>query len=451
MEKLFRRMSALCAVSLALAACGLELPENVRVEGGARFRVPAGDAGEVEAVRDAVGRLKPAAIEQTLREEAGKDVDVFYYRTGGAVVPMPLSDADGLTNRNDGPETALDPVNDARTLFIRYPVDAVLLSDMLEEVEDILPEGTLLEQIRYKGNLTLPAALFGGFFENGDDYQAVTVPCYLYIGGPFGKDGSVVKVRCYFAGDEDDLLVADEDGGVLPITEDSGYERLFPVTDFKKEFPDEPYYAEALPSFTGEFNLAKALNERRGQALELEYEIIIERWVAGDDDADGAGGDDAFSVDLVILLPLRFELDREAEEDYRPGGMAYIRLFEGWAPSSGDVLGRDAIGQDSGRITRVSVEGMSNTVYAGKDVFLRVSDKAAGFDELFPVGEDVFAIEIVDAGGIPYPFRPFMTPYVLQPSGGGAPVVTIKPKAPGVKDALSLGSIEWDMEYERTF
>jgi hypothetical protein len=286
------------------------------------------------------------------------------------------------------------------------------------------------------GAVKLP---LGQFFDAHNQFQLVTLPSYLYVGGDLKREGA----RIHLEADGDELLNA-------PIDDNYVFSELY------QRSPEECFYDGTIAyDCTGSFNLASKVNKRKEKDLLLKYRIQAGgEWRIR---SDTVTSEEKITVDLVVLLPLQIEV-LETRPDMPltlSDGRNYIRMTEmSDFGLTGDLFGRDQAEFSGYRITSIQVLGkdMKNTVYAG-DLYLRMYDGSldGSLDKLVKIkaDEDFF----IDIAGdeIPMPFHPAFAVYLEKPAAGEA-VVRIKPKEGEGIDEFSVKlsvDVSGEAEYEQ--
>jgi hypothetical protein len=281
----------------------------------------------------------------------------------------------------------------------------------------------------YSGKVTLP---LGQFSKTLAKYKPVTVPSYLYVGGPFDN--------------VNDAWITLSDGQNLNIKKSIKKDHSF--SNYYDELPSkegaDPYNEEIRYDTTASFNLVEKVKE--GKDLLLDYSLEVKSWtVTADDDKS------KITADLVILLPMRLKVEPDTTLNHDDQTYIHIMDIADYG-GNGDLFGRDQAGISNSRITSVRISGkdMVNTVLAG-DLFLRIYDDGASFNQLVETNLDEgFSIDIAGAA-IPMPFQPKFAVYVKKPENEDA-VVSIKAKKDDTADEFSVKlsiDVDGEVEYER--
>jgi hypothetical protein len=265
----------------------------------------------------------------------------------------------------------------------------------------------------YDGTIPLP---IGQFSEVASKYKIVSIPCYLYVDGPFSN---VNKVEIGLQADVD-WLVGDKDKNKgIEITKGANYLELYQ--------PSGDSYAGELHEGSASFNLAAKVNEDSASDLILKYSIKPgSTWTVKPGDAD------VISADMVVALPLQFNVEPQPEEKKQIGGKEYIDIFsmvKYGVDDNGDLFGRDQIQSTATYLSNVRLSGknMKNTFFSN-DLFLRILDEKSEIDELVEIksGESFYA-DIAGSPRIPMPFHPEFSVCLHKPENEPA-VIKIAPK-----------------------
>ncbi|MDR1468890.1 MAG: hypothetical protein LBT00_06315 [Spirochaetaceae bacterium] len=286
----------------------------------------------------------------------------------------------------------------------------------------------------YHGLITLPLKQLADILEK---YKLKTLPCYLYVGGPF--DGGAIQGAKITLDDGKGWKIEED------ITKSYDFSTLYTGLSLEHSFNEPLSYAS-----TASFNLAAKVNEDSLDDMHIEYLISL-----GDSCiVTQEQGVSAITADLVILLPMQTEVvetEPEAALTWEDG-RRYTRMMELVDYSSeGDLFGRDKAGVSISRIENARVSGTDadNTIFAG-DLFLRIYDNLS-FDQLFHIEMNKdFSIDIA-GDDIPMPFQPKFAVYVEKPEAGNA-VVKIESKKDGVDDKFSMkikADVSGEAEYEQ--
>ncbi|MDR1095965.1 MAG: hypothetical protein LBL31_06220 [Spirochaetaceae bacterium] len=294
----------------------------------------------------------------------------------------------------------------------------------------------------YKGTIPLPLGQFSEFFKK---YQIASIPCYLYVGGPFDEDSDVgLKLK---AGS--DWLVGKENGEEK-ITRDFNYSLLYENSLENNE------YDGVLRESTASFNLASKMNNGLTDDLVLDYQLRVYAWEVSPADETLS----VISADMVVILPLQFNLveplekeEIEIEIDGVTTKTQYVQLesmADYGSNGKGDLLGRDQAGVPSGILSdiRFSGDNIKDTLFGGK-LYLRIHQN-----------DEVYAMEPIETGrrfsfnigSPPMPFHPEFGLYMQMPDEG--PVVKIAPKPKNGDDAFSVRlstDVAGAAEYEQVF
>jgi hypothetical protein len=267
----------------------------------------------------------------------------------------------------------------------------------------------------YEGKITLS---FEDFAKFSDKYKIASIPCYLYIGGPFTPDNSVeVGLRS-----ETDWLVGDgaAKGQGEEVVTDCGFkwdENLF----------SGDTYGGDLDGEAASFNLASKVSDSSGGNLELDYYIRMmnDSWEVYSDAPNGV-----IFADMVVILPLQFNLVEDGKKVKSINGENYISIMSMLDYGSGagsDLFGRGQAGGFSNFLTGIRVSGkdMKNTLFAD-GLFLHVYQDGV-VEELVAVkAGNSFSVDIAGSP-IPAPFHPEFGVCALKPHSGKA-VMRIMPK-----------------------
>jgi hypothetical protein len=287
----------------------------------------------------------------------------------------------------------------------------------------------------YKGSVPLPFGQFSAFTEK---YHIASLPCYLYVGGPFNGESDVgFKLQ---AGN--DWLV----GGEGADEEEKITKNLDFALKYKDSLDKDEYDGE-LHESTASFNIASKMNAGSADDLKLNYQLRVKAWeVHPTDEALSV-----ISADMVVILPLQFELvtpDEETIDDKK-----YVKLesmADYGSNSNSDLLGRDQAGMPSNTLTdiRFSGDNIKDTLFGG-NLFLRIH-QASVLDEMEAIkpGEQ-FTFNI---GSPPMPFHPEFGLYMAMPEE--KPVIKIAPKPKDGEDAFSVrlsADVSGTAEYEQVF
>jgi hypothetical protein len=277
------------------------------------------------------------------------------------------------------------------------------------------------EQGKYADSVSIPTEGLSAIFAT---YKAATIPCYLYVDGLEGSTGKAgLKAgQEWFIGTGPDF----NDGEDIVS---KGFPELY------TGLGDGTFYDEALPGSTASFNLAKTLNNSdSGQGdLSLDYWIETTAW-----EVESAQTNGVITADIVVVMPLQFNVAPEPDAVQKIDGKEYISIFSvsDYGLGGTDLFGRDKIGSSLESLTsvRVSVQDMKNTIFAG-ELFLHIHDKQ-NFNELIRIkpGEP-FVIDVEDAAHLPMPFNPVFDVYLEKKEP--ATVIKIEPRKKGVDDAFS--------------
>jgi hypothetical protein len=309
----------------------------------------------------------------------------------------------------------------------------------------------------YRSQINLP---LGQFAEVLAKYKMITLPHYLYVGGPFsGENTAEIGLK---QGEE--WIVGD---AAIIIDEGYPFQELYPLS------PGDPYKGPLSYTSTASFNLADKVNNISGDLL-LDYWIQVkDDWVVKYEEVK-EDTDTAIRVDLVALLPMSVRLVEEDEQniynyDSPCGRKTFIRLMEMsdfGLDSGSDLFGRDQAELSGTRITSIRISGQTirNTIFAG-DLFLRMYD-GVSLDKLVKINIDNdFSIDITGNPDIPNPFCPKFAVYLkateesedasaaesIKPKGKSA-VVDIKRKEGDEADGISMklvAEVTGEIEYEQ--
>jgi hypothetical protein len=291
----------------------------------------------------------------------------------------------------------------------------------------------------YAGSVPLP---LGQFSEFAEKYHIASLPCYLYVGGPFDEESDVgFKLK---AGT--DWLVGGEGANEEEkITKNLDFASVYKVLLDKDEYDGE------LHESTASFNIASKMNAGSADDLALDYQLRVIAW-------DVHPNDDVLSVisaDMVVIFPLQFALVDPDTEKIEINGeeREYIKLesmADYGSNGKGDLLGRDQAGMPSDMLTdiRFSGDNIKDTLFGGK-LFLRIHQNSV-LDEMEPIktGEQ-FTFNI---GSPPMPFHPEFGLYMEMTEE--KPVIKIAPKPKNGEDAFSVrlsADVSGTAEYEQVF
>jgi hypothetical protein len=190
--------------------------------------------------------------------------------------------------------------------------------------------------------------------------------------------------------------------------------------------PSGDYYEGKLREGSASFNLAEKVNEDSTGDLILNYWItrLGSTWTVTPNDAD-------ISVDMVVVLPLQFNVVPKPEDIKTIANMKYIDIFsmvEYGADNNGDLFGRDQIGSTIAYLSSVRLSGknMENTFFSN-DLFLHVYEENV-VDKLIKIKSGgSFSLDIEGSPHIPMPFHPEFSVYLQKPDNEPA-VIKIAPK-----------------------
>ncbi|MDR1232290.1 MAG: hypothetical protein LBK61_12930 [Spirochaetaceae bacterium] len=274
----------------------------------------------------------------------------------------------------------------------------------------------------YEGKVPLP---FGEFSEFSEKHHIASLPCYLYVGGPFDGESDVgLKLK---VGDNDWLVGGENEEE--KITQDLSFSKAYPADLF-----DADGYNESLHESTASFNLAAKMNASEGD-LELDYQLRVNNWEVHPDDETLS----VISADMVVILPLQFELnDPEAKETIEIGGetKTFVKLesMADYGSNGSDLLGRDQEGVPSGIFTdiRFSGDNIKDTLFGGK-LFLRIFQEGEvdEMEQIKPGSGFSFNID-----SPPMPFHPEFGLYME--TSEDTPVIKVAPKPKEGDDAFAL-------------
>jgi hypothetical protein len=293
------------------------------------------------------------------------------------------------------------------------------------------------DQGNYDGKVRLPLGQMDDIFTK---YRLVTLPYYLYVGGPFSEQNEAeigLKIG-------NDWIVGNSGQGET-IDHSYDFRELYqPLAEGKTTYYNGPLsYAS-----TASFNLAEKLNQNNSTDLFIDYWISVQdSWIVTSDKENGV-----ITADLIVLLPLEMEVLESAKTPLVSiEQQKYICMMEmADYGLNGDLFRRDRTEGSKNRIMGVSISGttLKNTIYAGK-LFLRIHD-GSSFDELHPIdlNEDKFSIDIA-GDRIPMPFHPIFGVYMEKPDGKNT-IVRIKPKKDKGDDEFSM-QISVDVAGEMTY
>jgi hypothetical protein len=300
------------------------------------------------------------------------------------------------------------------------------------------------EQGNYIGQVLLPLGQMGDILAK---YQLVTLPYYLYVGGPFSEQNKAViglKIG-------NDWIVGNSgnSGQGETITDSYDFRELYKSL---AEGKTTHYNGPLSYASTASFNLAEKVREKNAVDLFLDYWIKVkDSWVVFYDEV-AAMEKSSITADLIVLLPLELEvLESEETPLVSIEQQNYIRMMEmADYGLEGDLFRRDQMESSKSRITDVRISGttLKNTIYAG-ELFLRIHD-GSSFDEVHPINlnEDKFSVDIA-GDRIPMPFHPIFGVYMEKPEGENT-VVRIKPKKDEGDDEFSM-LISVDVAGEATY
>jgi hypothetical protein len=257
-------------------------------------------------------------------------------------------------------------------------------------------------------------------------YQLVTLPSYLYVGGPFSEENEA----------EIGLSIGGDARRGETITDSYNFRELYKsLAEGKTTYNGPLSYAS-----TASFNLAGRVNKSNADDLILGYRMKLrdDSWVITPDTIKENG---VITVDLVVLLPMEVEVLESVETLTQIQGQSYIRIVEtADFGVDGDLFCRDQLEGAESRISSIRISGttLKNTIYNG-EIFLRIYD--GPFDELHRIdmNKDTFSIDIA-GGHIPMPFLPAFGVYIKKPGepAGKKPSVRIKPKEYEEDDDFSM-------------
>jgi hypothetical protein len=284
----------------------------------------------------------------------------------------------------------------------------------------------------YEGTVPLP---LGQFSEFAEKYKIASLPCYLYVGGPFDKDSDIgLKLKA---------------GGDWLVGKGNKEEKITENLNFLSKYSlatDE--YDGILHESTASFNLAAKMNEGSANDLNLNYQLRVNAW-----DVQPTETLSVISADMVVILPLQFELvspdKEEIEVEIEGEKKKYIKLesmADYGSNGKGDLLGRDQAGVPSDIITdiRFSGDNIKDTLFGGS-LFLRIHQN-----------DKVYVMEPIKTGtgfsanisSPPMPFHPEFGLYMKLPEG--KPVIKIVPKDGDDAFALRLSiDVTGMVEYEQ--
>jgi hypothetical protein len=289
----------------------------------------------------------------------------------------------------------------------------------------------------YEDKITLPV---GQFSEIASKYKIASIPCYLYVDGPFGKTN---KVKFELKAD-DAWLVGDENNKGIEITEGVNFKNLYQLSG--------DYYEGELNEGSASFNLAKKVNDNSADNLELNYRIERsgDSWKVTPNDANAI-----ISADMVVVLPLQFNVEPQPDEIKTIDDKEYIDIFsmvEYGANDNSDLFGRDQIGSTTAYLSSVRLSGknMENTFFSN-DLFLHVYEENV-VDELIEIKSGgSFSLDIEGSPHIPMPFHPEFSVYLQKPEIESAVIkITPKPETGGDIFTIQIAADVTGMaEYEQ--
>jgi hypothetical protein len=324
-------------------------------------------------------------------------------------------------------ETTLNPQNDSTVnIYLRlmkvppsgasYSVEVNLAWTEAEVNPNSGGTGT------HGDTITLPT---GQFTEFSTDYHFASLPCYLYVGGPFSPANKVTL------GLEADgaWLVGQSDTEGKEITESRSFATLY-----EDPFPkNDGYYDGDLYDPTASFNLAAQVNTSTAD-IELKYWMKLDNsWTVTPD-----GTASTISADMVVILPLQFDVVKQEKQIGNDFYVDIMTMEEYGSSGSGDLFGRDQLGVTANFLTgiRLSGKNVKNTFFSS-DLFLHVEDNVDREPVPIKSGKD-FDIEITGAPYIPTPFHPSFFVCVKKPAGGGSATIKIAPQPKEGDDVFAV-------------
>jgi hypothetical protein len=287
----------------------------------------------------------------------------------------------------------------------------------------------------YKGTVPLPLGQFADFFKK---YQIASLPCYLYVGGPFDTSNTMeLKLKA-----DNDWLVGTANAGE-EITKDLNFLSLY-----GNLFSEDEYDGE-LHESSASFNLAAKLNEGSAHDMKLDYQLQM-----NDQEVTPSDTLSVISADMVVILPFQFEV-KEDEITEINGEKSYAEITtmtDYGLDDNGDLFGRDQVEETTTAVltsARILSKELKNTFFAG-DLFLHVYEENI-VDKLIKItaGESI-DFEFTGSPQIPMPFHPVLALYAHVPTSPA--VITINPRKDEDVFSVQLSAdITGTAQYEQDF
>jgi hypothetical protein len=315
-----------------------------------------------------------------------------------------------------------------------YPVEV----DLKWTKAEVLPG----DSGSYEDTIDIPVAEFSDFLTK---YKIASIPCYIYVGGPFSDSN---KVELGIQADNDWLVGDENTKKGTELTQGINFSALY-----KPPLLRDDYYEGELHEGSDSFNLAAKVNNSAEKDIKLKYWIkrLGTSWTVL------PNSNDIISADMVVVLPFQFNVEPQPEEIITVDNKEYIDIFsmvKYGLNDNGDLFGRDQVRATTVYLTNIcfSAKSMENTFFAN-DLFLHIYDDNV-VDELIKISSGgSFSADIAGSPHIPMPIHPKFSVYIQKPKNDLA-VIKIAPKPKTGSDVFMVqisADVTGISEYEQDF